>query len=47
MPPLGVEVRLRLVEAGDERYAIGYWAVDERRLRHLEAIANSFRPGRG
>ena len=47
VPPLGVEVRLRLVEAGDDRYAIGYWAVDGRRLRHLEAIANSFAPGRG
>ena len=47
VPPLGVEVRLRLVEAGDDRYAIGYWAVDGRRLRHLEAIANSFEPGRG
>jgi hypothetical protein len=47
VPPLGVEVRLRLVEAGGDRYAIGYWAVDGRRLRHLEAIANSFEPGRG
>jgi hypothetical protein len=41
---LGVEATLRLVEAGDDRYAISYWAVDERRLRHLEAIANSFEP---
>jgi hypothetical protein len=41
---LGVEATLRLVEAGDDRYALGYWAVDEGRLRHLEAIANSFEP---
>ncbi len=42
---LDVEVTLRLAEAGDDRYAISYWAADERRFRHLEAIANSFEPG--
>ena len=44
VPPLAVAARLRLVEAGDERYAISWWAADGRRLRHLEAIANSFEP---
>jgi hypothetical protein len=47
VPPLNIGATLRLVEAGDDRYAIGYWAIDERRPRHLEAIANSFEPGRG
>ena len=42
---LDVEATLRLAEAGDDRYAISYWAADERRFRHLEAIANSFEPG--
>jgi hypothetical protein len=41
---LDVEATLRLVEAGDDRYAISYWAADKRRFRHLEAIANSFKP---
>lgn len=44
-PPLGLAMNLRLVEAGDRRYAVSYWAVDEQRIGHLEAIANSFRPG--
>ena len=39
-------LRPRLVEAGDERYAISYWAADGRRLRHLEAVANPFEPRR-
>ena len=34
----------RLVEAGEQRFAVSYWAADEQRLRHLEAIANSFNP---
>jgi hypothetical protein len=34
----------RLVEAGDRRFAVTYWAADEQRMRHLEAIANSFAP---
>ena len=45
--PCGLAAALRLVEAGDDRYAIGYWAINERRPRHLEAIASSFKPGRG
>jgi hypothetical protein len=40
--PLELRSTQRLVAAGDERYAIGFWAADERELRHLEAIANSF-----
>jgi hypothetical protein len=34
---LRVKATLRLVAVGDNRYALGYWAVDERRLRHLKA----------
>ncbi len=41
---LDVEATLRLAEAGDDRYAISYWAADKRRFRHLEAIANSYKP---
>jgi hypothetical protein len=41
---LDVEATLRLAEAGDDRYAISYWAADKRRFHHLEAIANSFGP---
>jgi hypothetical protein len=44
---LDAKATLRLIEAGVDRYAISYWAADGRRLRHLEAIANSFEPGRG
>ncbi len=42
--PLALDMNLRLVEAGDQRYSISYWAAGETRLRHLEAIANSFAP---
>lgn len=42
--PLALDLNLRLVEALDKRYAVSWWAVDEQRLRHLEAIANSFQP---
>jgi hypothetical protein len=45
VPPLGIWATLRLVEAGHDRYAVGWWAVDERRRRHLEAVADSFTPG--
>jgi hypothetical protein len=43
--PLALRAVLRLAEAGGERYAVGWWALDGRRLRHLEAIANSLAPG--
>jgi hypothetical protein len=42
--PVALDLNLRLVEAGDRRYAINYWAADQQRLNHLEAIANSFTP---
>jgi hypothetical protein len=42
--PLTLSMNQRLVEAGDLRFAVSYWAVDEQRMRHLEAIANSFSP---
>ena len=45
VPPLALSMNLRLVEDGDRRYAVSYWAADEQRLQHLEAIANSFRAG--
>lgn len=43
--PLTIAMNLRLVASGDDRFAVSYWAVDDQRLRHLEAIANSFAPG--
>jgi hypothetical protein len=41
---IGLLVQHRLVAAGDRRYAIGMRAANEQRLRHFEAIANSFAP---
>ena len=41
---LGLTVILRLVAAGDRRWAITKRAANEQRLRHFEAIANSFQP---
>ncbi len=42
--PLELHVQVRLVEAGRRRFAINIWALDRRRLRHFEAIANGFQP---
>lgn len=41
---LGVLVHLRLVAEGERRWAITMRAANEQRLRHFEAIANSFAP---
>jgi hypothetical protein len=41
---LGMLVALRLVGAGDRRWAVTMRAANEQRLRHFEAIANSFQP---
>lgn len=41
---LALHVQVRLVAAGDRRYAMNIRTLSERRLRHFEAIANSFRP---
>lgn len=41
---LGVHVVLRLVAAGERRWEITMRAANEQRLRHFEAIANSFQP---
>jgi hypothetical protein len=41
---LGLLVHLRLVAQGERRYAIAMRAANEQRLRHFEAIANSFVP---
>jgi len=43
--PVEVLMRLRLVEEGGERYALSLWTMNEQRLRHFEAIANSFSEG--
>jgi hypothetical protein len=40
--PLRQHMRFRLVERGGERYAIEIRTMNEQRLRHLVAIANSF-----
>ncbi|GBD44391.1 hypothetical protein HRbin40_01879 [bacterium HR40] len=39
-----LHMQVRLVAAGDRRYAINIRTLSDRRLRHFEAIANSFRP---
>lgn len=41
---LGLQVVLRLVAVGERRWAITMRAANEQRLRHFEAIANSFQP---
>lgn len=41
---LGLLMHLRLVAAGEERWALTMRAANEQRLRHFEAIANSFAP---
>jgi hypothetical protein len=40
--PLRQFMRFRLIEKGSERYAIRIRTMNEQRLRHLVAIANSF-----
>ncbi len=40
--PLALHVQVRLVEDGEQRYAINIRTLSARRLRHFEAIANSF-----
>ena len=42
---LGIHVVLRLVAAGEERWEITMRAANEQRMRHFEAIANTFQPG--
>ena len=39
--PVRQFARLQLVEAGGDPYLVTIWTVDERRQRHLQAIANS------
>lgn len=41
---IGLLVQHRLVAAGEQRWAITTRAANEQRLRHFEAIANSFAP---
>lgn len=43
---LGILVHLRLVGEGDRRWAMTMRAANEQRLRHFEAIANTFAPPR-
>lgn len=42
--PLALHVQVRLVAADERRWAINIRSLSARRLRHLEAVANSFRP---
>jgi hypothetical protein len=44
--PLALGMILRVVAHGDRRFAVRAYAMNERRLRHLTAIANGFRPDR-
>jgi hypothetical protein len=41
---LGLDLVLRIQAAGDDRYGVNMRTMNEQRLRHLEAIANSFAP---
>lgn len=41
---LGLFMALRLVTRGEQRWAIVMRAANEQRMRHFEAIANSFHP---
>ena len=41
---MGLLVDLRLVADDEERFALNLRAANEQRLRHFEAIANSFQP---
>ena len=40
--PIGLVLRVMLVDAGDARYAVNIRTFNEQRLRHFVAIANSF-----
>lgn len=42
--PFALYLQVRLIEAGDRRFAANIRSLRERRLRHFEAVANSFRP---
>jgi hypothetical protein len=42
---LAVQLTERVAIAGDRRWALVMRTMNEQRLRHLEAIANSFQPG--
>lgn len=41
---IGLYVQHRLIASGDRRWALSMRAANEQRLRHFEAIANSFTP---
>ncbi len=41
--PLELFVQVRLIEVGERRFAVNITALDRRRLRRLEAVANGFR----
>jgi hypothetical protein len=42
--PVALYLDLRLVAAGERRWAMTYWTLSERRLRHFDALANGFTP---
>lgn len=42
--PFRLFYQLRLVAAGERRFSVEITALDRRRLRHFEAVANSLRP---
>ncbi len=41
---LGLDLVLRVQAAGDDRYGVSMRTMNEQRLRHFQAIANSFAP---
>lgn len=42
--PFRLFYQLRLIAAGERRFSVEITALDRRRLRHFEAVANSLRP---
>ena len=41
---LGLDMRVRLVTAGDQRYALRAWSMNDRRFMQLQALMNGFDP---
>ncbi|WP_027134744.1 hypothetical protein [Geminicoccus roseus] len=43
---LGLDMQVRLVDTGTDRYALRAWSMNDRRFRQLQALANGFDPAR-
>lgn len=40
--PITLQLEVRLIGSGEARYASNLWSMNEKRMRHFQAIANSF-----